>query len=365
MLNSLTSFRFIAALMVFLFHLEILSQFQLGAAGVSFFFILSGFILTYTYHSKFKNIKIKEILKFYKARIAKIYPVHLLTFLISLPLVLYYFDPDGFYWVKLTIMSIINLSLVQSYVPSQGTYFNFNGVSWTLSVEVFFYALFPFVMLLFKKVNFSRHATLCIIIVTCIWACIFVINLNLDENNMFFIWLFHIFPLARFFEFIVGILIGEIFIVNRVKYLVKNSMIFKFLEVFLLIVFVVLCIISLSLDNGAIRGGYFIPFWSLLIYVYAFQKGVISKLLSKKVFVYLGEISFSFYMVHQLVIRYFSYLNMDKTVNFIICLGLTLFLSVLIYEKYEEPLRKRIRFGKGIRKLEKDLSISKYEKVSS
>ena len=56
MLNSLTSFRFLAALMVFVFHLGLLQQYQLGAAGVSFFFVLSGFILAYNYHSKMKSL---------------------------------------------------------------------------------------------------------------------------------------------------------------------------------------------------------------------------------------------------------------------------------------------------------------------
>lgn len=152
MLNSLTSFRFIAALMVFIFHAGLLSQYQLGAAGVSFFFVLSGFILAYNYHAKMQDLSREKIKSFYLARFAKIYPIHILTFLIALPVTLFYFHPDGLYLVKLAFMSVINLSLVQSFVPSQGTYFNFNGVSWTLSVEAFFlFNISLFVMDVFEN----------------------------------------------------------------------------------------------------------------------------------------------------------------------------------------------------------------------
>ena len=67
MLNSLTSFRFFAVLLVFIFHVGIFSEYQTGYVGVSFFFILSGFILTYNYKLKFENriryhIKLKSFI---------------------------------------------------------------------------------------------------------------------------------------------------------------------------------------------------------------------------------------------------------------------------------------------------------------
>ena len=51
-------------------------------------------------------------------------------------------------------------------------------------------------------------------------------------------------------------------------------------------------------------------------------------------------------MIHQLVIGYFSFLELNQIVNFLICATLSLGLSIVIYQYYEEPLRKRIRFGK-------------------
>ncbi|WP_041064256.1 acyltransferase family protein [Cohnella kolymensis] len=72
--------------MVYLSHsVTVFHDYQFGYVGVSFFFVLSGFILFYNYHSQFTAFKMPSIKRFYIARIAKIYPVHLLTLVLAIP----------------------------------------------------------------------------------------------------------------------------------------------------------------------------------------------------------------------------------------------------------------------------------------
>jgi peptidoglycan/LPS O-acetylase OafA/YrhL len=343
LLNSLTSFRFIAALMVFLFHVGVFSQYQLGAAGVSFFFVLSGFILAYNYHSKFIKLDRDKLKKFYIARFSKIYPVHFLTFLISAPLVILYFKPDSLYFLKLAFMSGVNLLLIQSFFPSPGTYFNFNGVSWTLSVEVFFYLNFPFLIWIFMKMKVDKHVGKSLIAITLVWGILLLLNQSLGEHYNIYVWMLHILPIARLFEFALGIILGLIFI-SRKNNSSSRKYLYSILELACVVLSIVMVLFSAKLSVGIVRSVYYIPLWCVLIYIFAYQTGIVSKFLSNKLLVYLGEISFSFYMIHQIVVRYFDFLHLSKPLNIITCLSLSLLASALMFQYYEEPLRKIIRF---------------------
>lgn len=343
MIHSLTSFRFAAAFMVFLYHVKLFPQYELGTAGVQFFFVLSGFILAWNYHSKFKPFDNANIYKFYKARFAKIYPVHLLTFLLAAPLVILYFHPNGLYMLKLAFMSVINLLLIQSYIPNEGTYFNFNGVSWTLSVEALFYLSFPFLLRLMIKWKTGGQAAASLTAIFLLWLLLFWLNSYLNEANPFSAWLLHIFPFTRLFEFSTGMVLGLLFVERTGN--PPRLQLLNVLEWVGLAAFFGLLIASKYMPAGMVRGVYFVPVWCLFIYVFAFQAGTVSRLLSHRLFVYLGEISFSFYMIHQLVIRYVQLVRLDSPLGIFVCFAISLLLSAVIYRWYEEPLRKRIRFG--------------------
>ncbi len=90
-LDSLTGLRGIVALWVVLFHL--VQYFPIidfpiikaGWLGVDFFFVLSGFVLAYNYYHWFSDkVELKSYKKFIWLRIARIYPVHIITLLAML-----------------------------------------------------------------------------------------------------------------------------------------------------------------------------------------------------------------------------------------------------------------------------------------
>jgi len=152
LIKPLTSFRFIAAFAVFASHLFYLESFNdtkwifenifyEGYLGVTFFFILSGFILTYNYYNKFDELNKTKVKSFLKARIARIYPVYVLTFLIAIPLSIV-----GILKEPLTsfFVALINLLMLQSFVPISKVYFSYNAPSWSISNEMFFLYYFLF-----------------------------------------------------------------------------------------------------------------------------------------------------------------------------------------------------------------------------
>lgn len=135
-LPALTSLRALAALTVFAFHLGrwgIVSTGPLGYgyAGVTFFFVLSGFVLTWSHNPD------RSRRDFYVGRFARVWPSH------------------GVIWVLLLLVPLatrpftagqaaLNVLLVQAWVPDAA--FHLNGVTWSLSCEASFYLLFPFAL---------------------------------------------------------------------------------------------------------------------------------------------------------------------------------------------------------------------------
>ena len=148
-LHALTGLRWIAAFAVFLHHLQRpfgvpYLNWWLGSLAVSFFFVLSGFILTYVYAERMAN-KTVTVRKFLFTRWARIWPLHLACLVIFVTVFSSWNAILGS-WDH-TPRFLTNLTMLQSWVPDPGWYFGFNGVSWSISTEFFFYLAFPFLMI--------------------------------------------------------------------------------------------------------------------------------------------------------------------------------------------------------------------------
>ena len=145
-LARLTSLRAFAALAVFACHV---GRWDLpglqaitsgGYAAVSFFFVLSGFVLVW---STSASVTASD---FYRRRIARIYPAHLVTLLVALlaPVV------AGGLSVPAVVLGVV---LLQAWSPASSVVFGGNDVSWSLSCEAFFYVLFPLVARRMRQVS--------------------------------------------------------------------------------------------------------------------------------------------------------------------------------------------------------------------
>jgi peptidoglycan/LPS O-acetylase OafA/YrhL len=153
-LDALTSLRFFAAALIVIGHSHPLfgscglaNAAPLGQ-GVSFFFVLSGFILSWNYPSL---VGTKERINFWVARFARIWPLHAVTCLMWIAIVAN-FKPSGFGWDITCLLKLIsNLLLVQAWIPLHDWALSYNGVSWSISAEFFFYALFPILVTFIQK----------------------------------------------------------------------------------------------------------------------------------------------------------------------------------------------------------------------
>lgn len=141
--DSLTGLRWWAAFAVFAHHMGAFAPIPLpglayGTYGVTFFFVLSGFVLTWSATAVRPQT-------FWWRRFARIYPSHAVALLLAIP-VFYSFSPAiDEWWVKPFDMSILLLSvfLLQGWSRDPAILFSGNPAAWTLTCEAFFYALHP------------------------------------------------------------------------------------------------------------------------------------------------------------------------------------------------------------------------------
>jgi peptidoglycan/LPS O-acetylase OafA/YrhL len=203
-LNRLTSLRFFAALIVVLHHTfrdlvtvpGLTPALIIGTVGVSFFFVLSGFVLTWSARPS------DSPRAFYRRRFARVYPLHLLTFLIALPLLGWI--GQGYTPFEVTA----NLLLVQAWVPSPDVYFGMNSPSWSLACEFFFYTAFPIIAaVLLGRANRTLWRALLSVIVVGLVVAIGVTVVFSDETARF---LLYIFPPFRMLEFTAGCILARL-----------------------------------------------------------------------------------------------------------------------------------------------------------
>lgn len=317
-IDVLTSLRFFAALCICVLHAtnhNILpvefSQYIDLSKAVSFFFVLSGFVLTYSYSQKKLNYLI-----FCRDRLVRIWPSSVLSiFLVLTLLPRSLFLPSYASDWSFGFVLVIHLLLLQSLFPIPSVYFGFNAVLWSISVEFFFYLAFPF--LIKFRTKFLCIILLILIIFLSIACCAISFfdipsfsSLSLDATvTQGFV---YINPFFRVPEFILGVIICKLYLYRSLhlhgfykNYLscchfippqILNSI------GFLLFLWFGFCapIAFIPITLRALYSQIFAAlFFALALFVIASSRSFIIYILNFKPFVLLGEISFSIYLVHQ------------------------------------------------------------------
>ncbi len=144
-LNALTGLRCFAALNIVFFHFSNPQWFgpfapvvNAGYASVSFFILLSGFVLAYNYADKARDGKLNKV-RFWEARFTRLYPIYLLSLLLAWEMVPLEraAHTTGMFWTGMVLTPV----LLQGWIPQIATFLN--TPAWTMSAESFFYFLFP------------------------------------------------------------------------------------------------------------------------------------------------------------------------------------------------------------------------------
>lgn len=336
-IQSLNGFRLLASLIIVAFHFgrgvpfiqDLPKFFVAGPQMVTFFYVLSGFVLTFSYSNRPFDKK-----QFWQKRLARIYPLYFVAFIFAVIIQCYRGESD-------LIANFLYLTFLQSWVPPYPLVVN--GPAWFLSGLIFFYFIFPYVINAINK--YKLQPGILITYSTLLWGGTQVVLIILLNSNYYTGFpscvhdIIYYFPLSHLCSFFIGIA-GALGMINKNIELGPSgvSSYFKIIFVCTLLFFSiehgndVAKVLGVDLPVGA---SLYAPIFLVFIASFAGSRSKLTFYLSGKPFLLLGEISFSIYIlqapIHSVVKFILSKSTDNQGLIFVIYLVVLVFSSMLLF----------------------------------
>lgn len=354
-IQSLQALRAIAFLGIFLFHAGLIWG-NFGGFGASVFICLSGFLMTYSYYNKKIDDGLGNYFKFAIGKIKRLYPLHIITMLMVLLLFIVLALHSGTmtseYAGRLSIYTVLNVLLLQTWVPIVDVNVSLNGVAWYLSVCLVIYFAFPLLLKLIKKYKSVKSAYLAMITTYIFMVVISILTANVSGiDGRFHTWITYCFPFFRILDFFIGCNAGYIFL-NRDDSGDKKTAIYTIFEILALAVVPFLVYWSQKPYEFVVAKAFtsttiiFLPVSVILVYLFAVNRGLITKILTNKVLLFVGDLSPYMFLIHFVEVLYVSSLlgflglALNKYIIVVIHTVFTL-IGALLYKKIEVVLFRK------------------------
>ena len=374
-LTELTGLRFIAALAVVVLHYRdllgalpawLLQVIVGGQFGVTFFFVLSGFILTYRYRAWFAaGVGKGSYWCFQRFRFARIYPVYVLGLLLDTPWHLLERAQVGQLAAEAPTFAaswLVNLLGLQAWVPAVPYAMFWNTPAWSVAAEFAFYAAFPWLCHGLVRHCAGPRRLVAALLSTVLGgallyaAVIWAMNYGwqVAPQTQYLVIVYN--PLLRGSEFVAGCIAGQAFMLMRDRgapllqsEAARNGI-------------VALCLLAVAariampgfsgpssllwlLDGAFKYAAFILPFVGLILAV-ASGRTLLSPLLERPWMVLLGKASYSLYIIHWSIVTvlHLKLLGSLGTppVHALLMVA-TVLLSVACYRWVEVPWRRRLR----------------------
>ena len=356
-LDALTGIRFFAASAVILRHFQgrTFEQYpwfsRIGSQGylaVGLFFLLSGFVLSYNYINPKGGMRDTRQ-KFWASRFARIYPAYIAAFLLAIgpfTVAISQVHSAGGTVLRIAGGGMPVLLLIQSWTPWTAHYIN--SPAWSLSVEAFFYFVFPFCLP--KVALLSSRA--CLAALAMLWAA------GLAVPSFCCAWLgvrpfdaaeslspiiqatLQTMPPLRLPEFLMGVVLGRFFLLRGATCKTRSS------AWPLASASLVLLAMSFTgrVPESLAGNGLMAPLFLMLIWTVATSEGLFVRVLSARLLVWLGEISYGIYILQDPVWRWYEKLTGWTVYESFYTFCLVLLVAAgLCYHVVERPMRDWIK----------------------
>lgn len=372
-LPALTGIRFFAIFHIFLYHLWTLydiekpEQYSALMSGVaelpavvrnfisngwmstSFFFVLSGFILTYVYRGEHGQL-IMPAKRFWLLRLTRLYPIHLITISITIALMLGMYLSSDPSIPGLVLSALATITLTHAWYPPWVPVWSWP--TWTISALVFLYLMFPYLIrklsaLSRRQMQISLVALPLISLVpTVIYSFYFPLGSEPVQHWQIFISSFPVFWLPHFFA---GMVLCRLSGLSRFSNAaVEKSSRFALGDAALLVVIALACVPDIEEPiKYYLRHGLMMPLYMLVILDFAKGRGVFANVLSRRPMLFLGETGYSVFIWQNLVMV-FCWLAVSinpawgQTQFYIAAVSIVL-LAIASTYGIERPLSRKLR----------------------
>lgn len=337
---ALTGIRALGAAAVFFLHLSFNMGIKISIDVMALFFVLSGFLIFYIYY---QNTAVRQwkLKQYFINRFARIYPVYFLLVTIAI-LVRQDFRPV-FLFKNYTLTHAFSQNIADRAIQP----------SWSITVEECFYFLAPWFMYLVSRFNYYV-SLLAAAVLMGIALYISTLPFSLLHTFRF---VFAVTFFGHWFEFFCGIYLALVILKKeKAGPIAVKGIQYTTAGVVGIMAAIGVLVLSHNMNDPAQATQFFlinnfilpVPV-AVLYYGLMCEQSVLASFLSLKWLGVLGRTSYSFYLVHTMVIEMLAtpfllpYFSNCYNLYVIIVFVLTQAIALLIYVLYEEPLNRWIR----------------------
>ena len=351
-LKALTGLRCFAAVNVVLFHFSNPQWFgfmapvvNAGFISVSYFILLSGFVLGYNYNERARNGELDRK-RFWEARFTRIYPIYFLSLLLSLPQLggEYPTHTHAMFWTGVVLTPL----MLQGWIPAIATFMN--TPAWTMSAEAAYYVVFPWIAAWKKPTRMGPHLAK----MAGIWmlglvpGCLYI-ALNPDGiphpdrwSYGPWLWALKYTPYSHLPSFIFGVMLANLdAMIDRSSRLRLWMGIAGFAGIYGLVN------LGALVPYAIIHDGLLMPLFGFIILGLA-GENPLARVLGARPLVFIGESSYCLYLLH------FNLWTMLHSSHILEALGLSRFapwisyvlmiaLALVALHFVEKPAQKKLR----------------------
>jgi peptidoglycan/LPS O-acetylase OafA/YrhL len=351
-LKALTGLRCFAAVNIVFFHFSNPQWFgflapvvNAGFISVSYFILLSGFVLAYNYAERARNGQL-DLRRFWEARFTRIYPIYLLSLLLSLGQLGadYLSHTHAMFWTGVVLTPL----LLQGWFPAIATFLN--TPAWTMSAEAFYYIVFPWLARFKRPTRIAPH----LLRMAGVWALGLVpgglyIAFNPDGiphpdrwSYGPWLWALKYTPLPHLASFVFGVMLAGLD-----QLVVRTSRLRLWLGLFGFGGIYILLRMGPLVPYPIIHDGLLMPLFACIVLGLA-GENLLARVLGVRPLVFVGEASYCLYLLHfnlwnllhqSHVLDWAGLSRFDPWISYLLLVAL----AVLALHFIEKPAQRKLR----------------------